>query len=518
MPGIMLVDDDITLKMGLEEYLTSMGYDVIGQADSGEEAVEMARALKPDLIMMDITMPGKIDGIEAAEKIKQELDVSIIFMSGYGNSEYIEKAKAIDPIGYVMKPFDETEIRALVEIALHKRKMELKLKEAYNRLKKNERMLTAIIEKSPIPTAVGGSDGSIWSFNAALTELTGYSRNEMTNFDEWVSKLYPEKDYRNFVWGNIQQGLRGEIAEETEFVITRKDGEKRHVLSNRAFFDEGLVVQIVDITERVRADKALQESETRFHTLFENISDGIYVHDARGRILDANHVACARFGYTREEMLELTVAELDPEYPTVAELQEKIVSVVKSGPITIESRHEAKDGRIIDVELKISTFRHNGKELFVAIARDISDRKMAEKVLKEQTAFVEGLLETIPSPIFHKNSDGFYTGCNRAFEKFTGKDRKEIIGKTVYDITPGELSRELAEKDDELFRNEGKQHYESQALGREGIWRVIYNKAVIPGPDGQPQGIVGVITDITEHEQMEKTHRDLEVNSSRSGK
>lgn len=200
--------------------------------------------------------------------------------------------------------------------------------------------------------------------------------------------------------------------------------------------------------------------------------------------------------------MKLMVADVDLDYPSVVELQKIIVPVVESGPLTIESRHETKDGGIIHVELQISTFLHYGKELFVAIARDITERKMAVRALKEQKAFVEGLLETIPSPIFYKNSDGLYTGCNRAFEKFTGKEREEIIGKTVYDITPGELSRELAEKDAELFRNQGEQRYESQSSGREGIRRVIYNKAVIPGPDGQSQGIVGVITDITEHETI----------------
>lgn len=510
MSRIMLVDDDVTLKMGLEEYLTSMGHDVIGQADSGEQAVEMARTLKPDLIMMDVVMPGEMDGIAAAEIIKQELDVAIIFISGYSNREYIEKAKAIEPFGYVMKPFDETEVRVLVEIALHKRKMELKLKDAYNRLQKNERMLNAIIDKSPIPTAVAGSDGSIWSFNGALTQLTGYTKNEIANLDEWARRLYPDRSYRDFAWKNIQQALKGGTAEETEFIITRKDGEKRNALFQRAFFEEGLIIQIVDITERVRAEKELQESENRFHALFENISDGIYVHDTEGRILDANHVACERLGYTREEILGLSVADVDLNYPTVEELQEKIVPIVKSGPLTMESRHITKDRKIIHVELQISMFDHDGEELFVAIARDITERKIAERALKEQKVFVEELLETIPSPIFYKNRDGLYTGCNLAFEKFIGRSRQEIIGKTVFDVTIKELAQRFRESDDELFRNQGKHRYESQVSVKNGMRQIIFDKAVIPGPDGQPQGIIGVITDITEHQQMEQTLRESE--------
>ena len=112
MPKIMIVDDDATIQMELEEYLTHLDYTVVGTADTGESAIEMARETDPDLILMDVNLPGEMNGIEAAEKIKAELDIPIIFISGYGDPEYIEKAKEIEPFGYVMKPFDEEEIRA----------------------------------------------------------------------------------------------------------------------------------------------------------------------------------------------------------------------------------------------------------------------------------------------------------------------------------------------------------------------------------------------------------------------
>ncbi len=104
MSRIMLVDDDVAVRRVLAERLTSLKYDVVGQAESAAKAVEMARTLKPDVILMDIVMPGQMDGISAAEQIKRETDVVIIFLTGYGNTELLERAKRTEPYGYLMKP------------------------------------------------------------------------------------------------------------------------------------------------------------------------------------------------------------------------------------------------------------------------------------------------------------------------------------------------------------------------------------------------------------------------------
>jgi len=134
MPKILIADDDFSIGMENEEMLIALGYDVVGQAGSGRQAVEMARDHKPDIILMDVLMPGEMNGIDAAERIKAELDIPIVFISGYGDPEYIERAKKLEPFGYVMKPFDAEEIRAFIEIALHKKAMELKLRKANDQL------------------------------------------------------------------------------------------------------------------------------------------------------------------------------------------------------------------------------------------------------------------------------------------------------------------------------------------------------------------------------------------------
>ena len=134
MPKILIVDDEWLTRLEIEEMLTDLGYDVAGQAETGAEAIAMARELTPDLILMDVKMPGEMNGIDAAREIKKELKIPIVFISGYGDPEYIEAAKEVAPFGYVMKPFDEREVHAFIEIALSRKKLELELEEYHERL------------------------------------------------------------------------------------------------------------------------------------------------------------------------------------------------------------------------------------------------------------------------------------------------------------------------------------------------------------------------------------------------
>ena len=119
MYRILIVDDNTTLTMELEEYLSTIGYEVKGVAFSGSEAVEMARTLKPDLILMDIKMPGKLNGIQAAGIIKSELGIDIIFISGYADEELLEAAKLIEPLAYILKPVSEEQVAAALKMACY---------------------------------------------------------------------------------------------------------------------------------------------------------------------------------------------------------------------------------------------------------------------------------------------------------------------------------------------------------------------------------------------------------------
>jgi CheY-like chemotaxis protein/DNA-binding PadR family transcriptional regulator len=133
MSKILVVDDEAIITMQLERRLGLMGYTVSGMAACGKDAVEKARSLMPDLVLMDIVMPGEMDGIEAAKIITGELGIPVVFITAYADDTIIKKASSVRPYGYVVKPFTELGLKAAIEVALFRKATELedqKLKES----------------------------------------------------------------------------------------------------------------------------------------------------------------------------------------------------------------------------------------------------------------------------------------------------------------------------------------------------------------------------------------------------
>ncbi len=148
MHKILIVDDEVIITSQLEALLTSVGYSVVGVAFSSEEALPMARETKPDLILMDIFMEEMSSGINVAQKIKDELNIPIIFISGYSEEELVTKAKEVEPLGYLLKPFQANQVTTSIEVGLHKFKRDQEFKEEYARLEKqfqerNEELIKA---------------------------------------------------------------------------------------------------------------------------------------------------------------------------------------------------------------------------------------------------------------------------------------------------------------------------------------------------------------------------------------
>ncbi len=117
-----MVEDEAIIAMDIEEALLSLNYDVAGKTASGEEAIELMDKLEPqpDLVLMDIHLAGEIDGIEAASRISQRFSVPVVFLTAFADKPTLDRAKVLEPYGYILKPFRPTELRTVVELALHR--------------------------------------------------------------------------------------------------------------------------------------------------------------------------------------------------------------------------------------------------------------------------------------------------------------------------------------------------------------------------------------------------------------
>lgn len=123
---ILIVEDESILAMLIKGKLQSSGYEIADWVDTGEDAIKRAKELLPDLILMDIVLKGKMDGIEASEQIRKSLDIPIIYLTAYSDDEILKRAQITEPYAYLIKPFREEELNANIEMALYKHKSKKK--------------------------------------------------------------------------------------------------------------------------------------------------------------------------------------------------------------------------------------------------------------------------------------------------------------------------------------------------------------------------------------------------------
>ncbi len=131
---ILIADDEPITRMDLREILEKIGYDIVGEASDGFDAIELSRALRPDLVLMDIKMP-LLNGISAAKCIMDErLSDAVVLVTAYSDDEYIEKAKNCSVGAYIVKPIDEKILIANIELAANKGREELKMLRNYQEM------------------------------------------------------------------------------------------------------------------------------------------------------------------------------------------------------------------------------------------------------------------------------------------------------------------------------------------------------------------------------------------------
>ena len=126
---ILVVEDESIIAKDIQNMLKNLGYEVPAIAFTAEEAIEKAAETRPDLVLMDIRLRGDMDGIKAAEQIRSQLDVPVVYLTAYADADTLERAKLTEPFGYIVKPFEERDLHTTVEVALYRHELESKLKE-----------------------------------------------------------------------------------------------------------------------------------------------------------------------------------------------------------------------------------------------------------------------------------------------------------------------------------------------------------------------------------------------------
>ena len=250
MAKILVVDDEAAITTQLEIRLVRMGYDVVGSASSGKEAIEKARRLRPDLILMDIVMPGEFDGIEAAEIIRSEMDIPCIFLTAFTMEGIVNRAKTAEPLAYVVKPFRDPELRAVIEVSLYKNELEQKLRASELRYR-------TLFESAPLGIALVTLEGNILNCNDFMLHLTGYSETEIRQLN--VMDTYQNPEDRPPLVKRLQTDG---FVRDFEVQLKRKDGSPYCAyldITRLTLAGEEVHLTIIrDITERKRMDDLIR--------------------------------------------------------------------------------------------------------------------------------------------------------------------------------------------------------------------------------------------------------------------
>ncbi len=139
--SILIVEDEAIVAQDLKETVMRLGYRVLDIASEGAEAIAKTEALKPSLVVMDVSLRGEIDGIQTARLIQEKAYVPVIFLTGHSDPETLQRAVLTGPLGYILKPFQEVELRCAIEVAVHKHRAELALREREEALRRNAELL-----------------------------------------------------------------------------------------------------------------------------------------------------------------------------------------------------------------------------------------------------------------------------------------------------------------------------------------------------------------------------------------
>lgn len=303
---ILIVEDEAVIAMEVKHAVERLGYSAAAITDNGLDAVNLAKQLQPDIILMDIVLKGPIDGIDAALKINSLAKIPIVYLTAYQTDEILERSKATRPYGYLLKPLNERDLNSCLRMALYRFDTEKRLKESeerYFRLADNARDM--IFRMSLV-------NGIYEYINKACLSVTGYSRDDFYNTPLFITKIiHPDwKEYFENEWAKLKTG---EAAPVYEFQIINKKGEvrwlnQRNVLINNDFDIPAAIEGIVtDVTNQKQFELALKQSETKYRNLTKNAPVAftrLIVGENRYEIV--NDEFEKQSGYTLEEFNDLS--------------------------------------------------------------------------------------------------------------------------------------------------------------------------------------------------------------------
>jgi len=312
---ILIVEDEQIMAIDLKENLEDMGFIVTGITDTGEQTIEKIKETQPDLVIMDIVIEGNIDGIETAGYIRKMFNIPVIYLTAFTDAETMARAKLSEPFAYLIKPYNEWELKFIIEIATYKHRLERGLSESEKSYRTLAENLPGIVYRNHTR-----ENNKVEFFNNMIRELTGYSTGDLTGGEVCaLAPLMIPADKKE-VTAQVEQAIQKTRPFEIEYRVTHKNGTIRY------FFERGKVVPgkdsrplfidgvIFDISDRKQVEEALQKERDRAQRYLDVAGVIMLVINANHKVELINRKGCEILGYSEAEILgknwfDLTIPE-----------------------------------------------------------------------------------------------------------------------------------------------------------------------------------------------------------------
>jgi PAS domain S-box-containing protein len=362
-------------------------------------------------------------------------------------------------------------------------------------------------------------DGKLLWVNPAVERITGYSVAECMAMDDYPLPLICPEDHE--IWNmSLRRALDGKAGNDVPFRVNAKNGEQYWIaMSWNPVWDEdggftGFRTSLRDFSERKEAEDQLRFTQ---YTVDKAVQTIFWIDPRSGGLTYVNDAACESLGYGREELLGMTVSQIDPDFPT-GDLTGLASNLQRQKYIQTEGRHRTKDNRFLEVELSISTMVHDGQEMLVVYAKDISKQKQAERKLTESQYRLDMALEAGNLGTWDRSFVTDKTVVDERWAKLLGLDYRSVkypFEEWINSIHPDdrEIVLEAGRKYKEGLLPNYEVSYRVILDGQEERWHVTKGKAVERDEKGGILRMVGTMMDITEQKRAAMALEESEERS-----
>lgn len=372
-----------------------------------------------------------------------------------------------------------------------------------DKLRIRQKYLESVFKHVPDAIVTLDSNHNVIDWNTGANKIFGYSAKEAIgkNLDDLVSKGNFEYEARK----NTEYVLAGNNLEPYETVRYDKNNNQVNVIASGSPIYEnedmiGIVSMYTDITDHIKTKKSLEKSEEKFEIIFEDSRDAIFIVDKNSKFVLVNQAACELTGYTKKELLNMKIPELH-EKSDLEAYHKNFDQIIDGKSILTNADILRKDGTKVPTEFSNNNVVIGGEKYVHTVARDVTEREIANSIIKNKEAKLRSIFDASPNPILMIDKNGIVFDTNEVHAQRLNMNRNKLLNQCIWDFLPNNVLPHRKEDVEKVFETKLPVTNEDY---RDGLWNEY---KIYPCTWDEKWNITSVViyaNDITERKNAEQ--------------